>query len=59
MTSEFWFRQALEQGSKGKHFSPVEWSAAQHMFGPMAHAEAAKALVDTLQPMISKKNRPH
>ncbi|NQY59190.1 DUF6473 family protein [Cognatishimia sp.] len=52
-------KKALEQGSKGKHFSPVEWSAAQHMFGPMAHAEAAKALVDTLKPMISKKNRPH
>lgn len=51
--------QAMAQGSQGKHFSPYEWSAAQHMFGPMAHAEAAQELLHTLRPMMGKKNRPH
>ena len=52
-------QKALDEGSRGKHFSPMEWSAAQQMFGPMAHSEAAKALLEVLKPMVAKKNRPH
>jgi hypothetical protein len=50
---------AMRQGIAGKHFAPLELSAARHMFGPQAHDEAAEALVKTLKPMLAKRNRPH
>ena len=52
-------QNAIDQGSAGKHFSPMEWSAAQHVFGPMAHTEVADALMPVLRQVIGKKNRPH
>lgn len=49
---------ALDEGSGGKYFTPMEWSAAQRMFGPRAHAEAADAISNALLPLLAQKNRP-
>lgn len=50
-------RQACQDGTRGMIFSSAEKRAAQHMFGPRAHREVAKALVKVLEPMVGKLNR--
>ncbi|WP_297770137.1 DUF6473 family protein [uncultured Roseovarius sp.] len=42
---------AREQGTRGMRFSPMEESAAADLPGPLAHAEAAQALLPALHAM--------
>ncbi len=46
-------RAALEQGTQGMVFSPLEAPAAAGMLGPMAHQEAAVAMQPALLRMMS------
>lgn len=48
-------RAALEQGTQGMVFSPLEAPAAAGMLGPMAHQEAAAALQPALLRMMSAR----
>lgn len=43
---------ARREGTRGMVYDPTQKRAAQHMFGPRAHGEAAKALTKVLAPMI-------
>lgn len=48
-------RAALDQGTQGMVFSPLEAPAAAEMLGPMAHQEAAAALQPALLRMMSAR----
>jgi len=48
-------RAALEQGTQGMVFSPLEAPAAAGMLGPMAHQEAAAAMQPALLRMMSAR----
>jgi hypothetical protein len=42
-------KTARDQGTRGMRFSPMEESAAADLPGPLAHAEAAQALLPALR----------
>lgn len=49
--------KALALGTDGMVFSQMEAPAASEMLGPMAHAEAAQALVDPLAGLLGKRRK--
>lgn len=46
--------KALTSGTSGMRFSELDRPAAQKMLGPLAHQEAAEALVRDLRPLLIK-----
>ncbi|SFO24571.1 hypothetical protein SAMN04487859_120104 [Roseovarius lutimaris] len=47
-------RAARDQGTRGMRFAPMEEAVAADLPGPLAHAEASKALLPTLTEVLSK-----
>lgn len=45
--------EARRQGTRGMRFSPLEQGVAAELPGPLAHCEAAHALIDALAPLIA------
>ncbi|WP_425500872.1 DUF6473 family protein [Roseovarius faecimaris] len=51
-------QSARDAGLEGMIFAPVEESAASELLGPLAHEEAAVALVQVLGPLLSNEKGP-
>lgn len=45
---------ARRQGTRGMRFTPLEQAVAANLPGPLAHCEAARALIDVLSPFIAE-----